>query len=255
MDDAIETAYRAARDAWPEIVVEPEHFATALRRRLGDLTDLTAICTRDVYFAIACLDGNDVAAKILERDFVIEADRAGSKLRATPDQTAELRGHLRRLLFDTALADFTGRGDLRGYLKVIATRELVRAIKRGKKEQPIESMLDRLEIDRAPELSLLRARHGAAIAAGMRAALEALPERERALLRYALVDGWTVDQIGELYEVHRATAARWVAAARDQLGDLIRGEVASRLSIDQSEVDSLIELVRSRIDISLERIL
>ena len=75
MDDAIETAYRAARDAWPEIVVEPERFATELRRRLGDLTDLTAICTRDVYFAIACLDGNDVAAKILEIERTLEREQ------------------------------------------------------------------------------------------------------------------------------------------------------------------------------------
>jgi len=102
---------------------------------------------------------------------------------------------------------------------------------------------------------VIRARYGADIAAGMRAALEALPERERALLRYALVDGWTVDQIGELYGVHRATAARWVAAARDLLADEIRKQVAGRLAIAPHEVVSLIELVRSRIDISLERIL
>ena len=89
----------------------------------------------------------------------------------------------------------------------------------------------------------------------MRAALEALDDRQRALLRYSLVDGWTVDQIGELYKVHRATAARWVAAARDALGDLIRTEVAKRLAIDELEVDSLIALVRSRIDVSLERVL
>ncbi|HET9988029.1 MAG TPA: hypothetical protein VFQ65_05910 [Kofleriaceae bacterium] len=55
--------------------------------------------------------------------------------------------------------------------------------------------------------------------------------------------------------MHRATAARWVAAARDLLAEGIRAEIAGRLAIDPREVDSLIELVRSRIDISLERIL
>ena len=255
MDGAIDSAFRAAREAWPQIEVTRERFTAEVQRRLPGVTDLAPYCTRDVYLAIACLDGNDRAAEELEREVLGEADRAGAKLRATADQTAELRGHLRRLLFDSALASYTGRGDLRGYVKVIATRELVRVINRARKEQPIDPLLDRLELDRSPHLSLLRARHGDAIAAGMRAALDALPERERALLRYALVDGWTVDQIGVLYGVHRATAARWVAAARDLLADAIRVEVAGRLAIDPREVDSLIDLVRSRIDISLERIL
>ncbi len=264
LDAAIETAYRAATSAFPDVVVAPERFAAELLRRLG--ADVTAeliaeSCTDDVYLAIACLDGNDKAAARLERDYFVEADIAARKLRATDDQAAEMRGHLRKILFTTdpdrraALAEFTGRGDLRGYLKVISTRELIRVINRGRKEQPIEPMLDRLEVDRAPELSMLRARHGADIAAAMRDALGKLPERERALLRYSLVDGWSIDQIGELYGVHRATAARWVAAARDQLGDHIRAEVAARLAISKTDVDSLIDVVRSRIDVSLERIL
>jgi RNA polymerase sigma-70 factor, ECF subfamily len=255
VEDAIDSAYRAAREAWPDVEVAPERFASEVQRRLPDVTDLAPYCTRDLYLAIACLDGHARAAEILERDILSEADRTGAKLRATADQSAELRGHLRRLLFDSALASYTGRGDLRGYVKVIATRELVRVINRARKEQPIEPLLDRLELDRDPQLSLMRARYGAEIAASMRAALEGLPERERALLRYALVAGWTVDQIGELYAVHRATAARWVAAARDQLAELIRAEVAGRLAIDPLEVDSLIRLLRSRIDISLERVL
>ena len=40
-------------------------------------------------------------------------------------------------------------------------------------------------------------------------AFAALESRERNLLRYALGDGLSVDAIGTLYRVHRATAARW----------------------------------------------
>jgi RNA polymerase sigma-70 factor (ECF subfamily) len=263
LDAAIESAHRAAREAWPDVVVALPRFAAELRRRVDPLDpDIVAsLCTSDLYLAIACFDGDSVAAGHLERDYFVEAEIAARKVRATDDQAAEMRGHLRKILFTaeaerrSGLADFTGRGDLRGYLKVICTRELIRVVNKGKKEVPIDSMLERLEVERAPELSLLRARHGADIAAAMRAALEALPDRDRALLRYSLVDGWTVEQLGQLYKVHRATAARWVAAARDALGELIRAEVASRLDIDKLEVDSLIALVRSRIDVSLERVL
>jgi len=263
LDAAIESAHREAREALPDVDVELARFAAEVRRRVKplDAAVFATLCTKDLYLAIACFDGNEAAATRLERDYFIEADIAARKVRGSDDQAAEMKSVLRKLLFTAdgdrraGLADFTGRGDMRGYLKVICTRELIRVVNKQRKEEPIDSMLERLEVERAPELSLLRAKHGADIAAAMRAALERLDERERALLRYSLVDGWTVDQIGEVYKVHRATAARWVAAARDSLGGLIRSEVAKRLSIDEVEVDSLIALVRSRIDVSLERVL
>lgn len=52
--------------------------------------------------------------------------------------------------------------------------------------------------------------------------------------------------------MHRATAARWVAAVREQLGERIREELARRLRVD---VDAIVHLVRSRVDVSLERVL
>jgi len=264
LDGEIDAAYRAARETWPDVAVEPARFASELRRRLGDALvpgALAALCTSDVYLAIACLDGNDAAAAHLEREFFVEAEIAARKLRASDDQAAELKGHLRLILFTAeperraALAEFTWRGDLCGYLKVISTRELIRVINRGRKELPIEPVLEQLQLEHAPELSMLRAKHGAQIADAMRASLGSLEDRERALLRYSLVDGWSIDEIGDRYGVHRATAARWLAAARDSLGDHIRREVASRLSISIAEVDSIIDVVRSRIDVSLERIL
>jgi DNA-directed RNA polymerase specialized sigma24 family protein len=41
----------------------------------------------------------------------------------------------------------------------------------------------------------------------MAAAMDAMPPLERAVLRYQVVDGLSIDEIGALYDVHRATAA------------------------------------------------
>src|SRR5262249_57327357 len=97
-----------------------------------------------------------------------------ARRRATEEQPAEMRAHLGTVLFPAdddrraGLDTYTGRGNLRGYIKVIATRELIRVINRGRKEQPIEPLLDKLELARAPELSMLRAQHGTAIAHALR---------------------------------------------------------------------------------------
>ncbi len=46
-----------------------------------------------------------------------------------------------------------------------------------------------------------------------------------------------------------------MAAARDELGLLIRTEVAAQLAIEVDEVDSIVRLVQSRLDVSLERLI
>jgi RNA polymerase sigma-70 factor (ECF subfamily) len=259
---AIETAHRAAREAWPGIDVDLARFETELRRRLGDaVTDLTKVSTSDVYLAIACLDGDPAAIGHLERDFLQAVQFAARRLRATDAMVADVQGHLRRILFTAepergaALAAFTGRARLRDYLRVVASRELVRTINRARREVPIEPLLERLRLENEPEIALLKNRHGAELSVALRDALARLDERQRALLRYSVVEGASIDRIGEMYGVSRSSAARWVAAARDALVQHMRDEVAVRLAIPIEDVDSVVRVVRSRIDISLERIL
>ena len=120
---------------------------------------------------------------------------------------------------------------------------------------PDDDFIDRIVPPSDPELSILRQRYRSDVDEAMRAALRSLDERERALLRYAFVDNLNVEDVGKLYDVHRSTAARWIAAAREELGKRIRDELAKRLKIDVDEVDSIVRLVQSRIDISLDRAL
>lgn len=268
--DALVGHWQAARAAWPDLVIDPARFAGELARRLAAhpgtgaaAAALEALHGSDVYLAVACCDGESVA--ILQLDELVgrELRHATSKLRASPDQAAEVHAELRRILLvddaerGAALRDYAGRGDLRGYLRVSATRALIRAINRGRREVAVDDgeVFDRLLPIDDPELSILRAQYRDTVDAALRAALAGLDGRARALLRYQLLDGWSIDQVGKLYGVHRATAARWLADARAALGDAIRTELAARLRIATSEVDSIVRLVQSRVDMSLDRLL
>lgn len=260
-------AHRGAfAEAWPGLAVTDDRFAAELARRLGpDATPsaLAAACGSDVGLAIACVDGDAAAIERCDQLCQREVGIAAAKLRATPDQSAEIKAHVTRVLLvdepgrAAALRDYSGRGNLRAYVRVIATRDLVRLINRGRREAPAvnEEILERLATLHDPELSMLKARYHDAVAQAMRVALGELDDRSRALLRYAIVDGWTVDQVGKVYGVHRATAARWIAAARDAFGDAVQEALADRLEIDPDEVASIIRLVQSRVDVSLERLL
>ena len=252
--------------AFPDIAVEDTVFAAELARRLGAAASpetVSRLRADHVHLAIACAAGNEAAIRRFEREFLDEVDISARRMRARPDQADEVRSYLRRTLFvsepgrNAALREYSGRGDLRSYLRVIVTRELVRVVDGGKREVGIEeeSFLDRLSPISDPEVGYLREAYRPDVDAAMRKALAGLPAESRALLRYSLIDGWTVDRIAKLYGVHRATAARRGAAARDELGEAIRIELAARLAIPVDEVDSVVRLVQSRIDVSLSRLL
>ncbi len=260
-DDAIAAHWHAGVAAWPGVVVAADRFASEIARRSGER--IVAACGVDLYLAIACSDGDAAAIQRCKDLARIETEGVARRLRATPDQAADVAADLSRVLFvdeperPAAIRAFSGRGNLRAYVRVMATRDLIRAINRGRRETPIgdDEIIDRLATHDDPELGMLRAQYHGVVDGAMRAALGALDKRSRALLRYQVVDGWNVDQVGRVYGVHRATAARWIAAARETLGKAIRIELGKRLEIDPVEVASIVRLVQSRVDVSLDRLL
>lgn len=256
----------AATEAYPHISVDEETYAAELARRLGPAATpalLARLRADHVHLAIACAAGHNDAIRVFERDFLDEVDACARRMRARDDQADEVRGYLHRTLFvsepgrTAALLEYSGRGDLRSYLRVIATRELVRVIDGGKKEVAIaeESFLDKLSPVTDPEAGYLREAYRADVDIAMRIALGKLPAESRAILRYSLIDNWSIDRIAKLYGIHRATAARRVSAARDELGEQIRIELAARLAIPVEEVDSVVRMVQSQVDVSLSRLL
>jgi len=55
--------------------------------------------------------------------------------------------------------------------------------------------------------------------------------------------------------IHRATAARRVARARTAYVDDVRALLAARLQVARDELDDVIGMVMSRLDVSIPRLL
>jgi RNA polymerase sigma-70 factor (ECF subfamily) len=64
----------------------------------------------------------------------------------------------------------------------------------------------------------------------------------------------TIDQLAALYQVNRATTARWVAGARLSVVTKTRNHLVEQFGLDVAEVDSIIRLVRSQLDVSVREI-
>jgi len=65
----------------------------------------------------------------------------------------------------------------------------------------------------------------------------------------------SIDQIGALYHLHRATAARRVVKAREALLTATRTALAARLGLTTEQLESVLQLIASRMDASVERLL
>lgn len=250
--------FTRARASWPELTVNDVGFRTWVAEREG-----ASALAGDLYLAYACSQGDPAAIVAFENAYLREVDIAAAKLRVSPAVADEARQVVRDLLFvgredkPPAINSYAGKGDLRGWTRVVAMRELLKIRSRDAKEVPIgdDALLDALSPANDPELEILKSQYREAFGSAFRDALARLPAKDRALLRHLLIDGFSLDTIGGMYGVHRATAARWVASARQDLLDGTKTQLAKTLAISGEDVESVIRIVRSRLDLSVERLL
>ena len=104
-------------------------------------------------------------------------------------------------------------------------------------------------------MSLIKAQYRAAFSDGFARAIATASRRDRNLLRLHFLGGVTLEQLAQMYNVHRATVVRWLAAARDTVFAATREHVAQQLAAPSDELDEMFDLVKSRVELSVERLL
>jgi RNA polymerase sigma-70 factor (ECF subfamily) len=248
----------------PGISVDPVQWVTALAVRLpGDLAiedGLLSCRTGDIFWVCGCLNGDPAALALLETAVREEVTGAGVAVRASADEIDNARQGLHASLLvgerEPGLARYAGRGDLRGFLRIAAVRALLRLKGRREREVGVNpDLLEALAPATDPELERLKQAYRQDFAACFREALAELPPRDRTLLRLNVLEKMSIDKLGVLFGVHRATAARWLERVKAELGTRTEELLAERLGVEAAEVESIIRLVRSQVDVSLNRML
>jgi RNA polymerase sigma-70 factor, ECF subfamily len=259
-DEATVRAWQVGRAAWPDVELPLEHFA-ALASNLE--RDAVASRPADVYLAVACLAHVDAAVVRFDREIVAGARATIQAIDARPAFVDDALQKLRTSLLvgnetGPRLAMYAGRGALRAWVGVVAARTALMM----RRAQPREALsnddwaeaLSMISTSN-PELELLKRQYTAAFTRAFCDAVASLEPRQRAALRMSFVDGLSIDEIGEIYGVHRATTARWIARARDVLFETTRTLLADRLELSPTELDRMTSLVRSQLDVSVSQLL
>jgi RNA polymerase sigma-70 factor (ECF subfamily) len=140
---------------------------------------------------------------------------------------------------------------------VTAVREAIDLLRKLKREQPLDdsALVELTSPDEDQELHYLKRLYREEFKAAFQQALAALSARERTILRYNLLDNLNIDQIGAIYNVHRATVARWIAKARETLLSETREILMQKLRVNEGEFESIMRLIQSHFDVSIHHFL
>jgi RNA polymerase sigma-70 factor (ECF subfamily) len=260
---ALDGALATGREAWPELAIDADAFAAYLAGRVASPVDAAApfanLAVADLYLAHACAAGDAraiaIGDELLRREAAIAADvaRMHASLRDEAVQIVSAAVFAARAQKPAAIHDYAGRGSLRAWFRVMLSRELVRLAKAQQRHVELEDELVDAGYGDDPVLGELKARYRGELADAFRASLAELGARDRTLLRYQVIDGLSIDEIGAIYRVHRATAARWLVGIRDKLVDDTRARLAASLGVDTAEAASIVRLVQSQLDVSVIR--
>lgn len=252
----------SAREAWPELTVDPGTFVDYVAARVDDSAPppaaVRALCATDLYLACACVHGDPRGLAALDSLVVAAARFAVARLAAPAVLTDEIAQELRTKLLvgpPARLSTYGGHGALASWLNVAALRAAISALRaRGREVTAGDDAFVAPAVG-SPELELLRREHATALREAFALALASVETDARNLLRLYYLDGVGLDRLGIIYKVHASTISRRLAAAREQVLDSTRRRLRDQLAISSAEVDSLIAALRSHIDVSVSALL
>lgn len=248
-------------ETWPGIEVDAATFAShveALRRSGGARPEHLA----ELSLAHAAARGDAAGLRAFDEHILPEVLPSVRRVDASEDFLDEVRQVLRaRLLVgqDGApprIAGYTGRGPLVGWVRVAAVRVALNLKRSAAPGVSTADLLGDLAVGEPdPELRHLKTLYRAEFGAALQAALAALPERQRVILRLHYVEGLRLARIAGLYQVHESTVSRWVSSAVETVASDSRRRLIERLSLSPSSLDSVARMVRSQLDLSIRRVL
>lgn len=251
--------YQEGRLKWPSISLALDAFVAYCHHISGGegLSPQMRLYAADLYLCCACTLGNSEAARLFEQDAYDVVLGAISRICRDPEFVHEtLQEFWKKLIVgpEAKVLHYRGRGPLQAWLRVAAIRL---AIDRHRSERAVlgrEVDLSECLAERefAQETTLIRARFQVPFRDALRRAVAALSQKDRNLLRMHLLGRCSIDQIGRAYNVHRATAARWLEQAREHIVLFVRRDLelnGNRLT--ESEFYSIARVVRSELEFEI----
>lgn len=268
LGEALAALWERGRTAWPRIALGApafvRHLATHLPAGEAPQGFLSTVNAADLYLACACAHGDAAALAAFDQSILAQVPAFLLRMDPSPSFADEVRQVLREKLLVAAagatpkIAEYAGAGSLQGWLRVVTIRTAV-SLRRKRDEQPGEDLDESvgkvLPVGQDLEIDYIRTRYQKEFKEALQAAFASLPQEQRHVLRMHFANGLTGDAIASVLQVNRRTVVRWLASGKSAMFQETRRLLQAQLRLSAGEFDSLINLVRSRLDVSIASLL
>lgn len=266
LEEALYLLLRAGQEKFPDIRLPASDFVRFLSRHLPETTrtvsDVAALHGAEIYLVCAYGQRDAVAQRELEDVYMRKVRRALLGLGLPEAVCSDIEQDLRKRLIEMQDASihrkgYSGRSELAGWLCLSGVRAARMLHRRHFREQSLEQASAQLlpAPDFDPALALMIKTYKSELQSAFASAVASLSVRERNLLRYHFLDKLSIDQIGKLYRIHRATAARWIHQAQDTLCNRTREHFHMLVPASPASFADLMALLRSQVSLSLVQVL
>jgi RNA polymerase sigma-70 factor, ECF subfamily len=259
--ETLEAMHRLGREAWPTVELSADDFARHLATLAGHSLTVAWLSGRpaaDLYLACACTRRQPAALAAFDDHCLSHVKSFLTAMRPDAAFVDECRQLLREKLFVGAtpkIAEYTGRGTLIGWLRVVTVRTALNAKRRRTESLDGAPGVPRAGCEQAIRPDYLNDRYREAVKAAIEGSFAVLSSEQRNLLRLHFLDGLTLHQLATLFQVHRATVARWIAQIRERVVEGTRVHLQQQLALKTAELDSMMRLVDSRLELSMQQLL
>ena len=242
---------------WPRVRLEFEQFALHCSRVLGDERDDMQRDAADLFLCCACAALEPEALLAFESEVLGAAKAAILRVNHNAEFLQETLQEVRQRLLtgpEARVNQYSGRGPLKAWVRVAATRVALDGI-RGRglvaaREVELSESLEAAE--QSPEELFTKKRYGHVFQEALRDAVSALTAQERNVLRMHVAGRCSIDEIGRAYNVHRATAARWIDRSKTRIYESVQRKLGNQhAKLTTSEFRSLARLMGGELELNL----
>lgn len=258
---------RLLEDAAVPDLAEPLVIEVARRAAAGEPWPSDTASAQELGLACACAAGRAAALRELDEHYMGIVATATAHMRLDAAAVDEVRQQVRQKLLvpdsegAIKLVRYAGRGKLRGLVKVVAVRTALDRLRRDKADPAGGKSTGDEDFERLaspaedPELHFLKAHYREAFRTAFARAVSQLDRRDRNILRLHQLGGMTLEDLARMYGQHRSTIVRTLARVRKQLFSATREALREDLKLSRDEFDSVMVLIRSRLEVGLSRLL
>lgn len=257
--DACVGVLAAGKLHWPDLNVDSRELVGYLAERQVVPETLTPAIAADLFLAFACFVKVPTAVQLFQTAYDPIVVATARRLDRSGALVDELRQRVHELLFVGSsraapkIGEYRGRGPLSAWLRTCTKRVGLRLVRTSAPEVLMtrDALADEISDVCDQELSLLKDHYGELFRQELVRSLNELPARDRMLLQLHLVAGLSTTRIAKMYHLNQSSISRQLQRTAATIFARVKERIHARLGVETADLESLIDLARSHIELTL----